>query len=89
MNDKSYYVDPKELSSEQISALKVLFVRGYPAPICNGVVHCGKGTFRIKVGMELEVVGLMSKTNTDLGECYTLSKIGQAIAVKVQNWRVD
>jgi hypothetical protein len=89
MSDNINYIDPKDLNSQQISAIKTLYKRGYPAPICGGVVHCGAGVFRINIGMELESLRIMTKTETDLGECYTFTNIGKAIACKVQNWRVD
>ena len=84
-----YYVDPKTLSPKQIRAIQALSARGRPAPVADGVVHCGRASFRVAVAIELDKLGIMYRTNTELGECWVLSKVGAAIAPRIQRWRVD
>jgi len=86
--ENRYYIDPKTLSPLQVHAIQILAKYGKPAPITSGVVHCGKACFRLQTAMELTELGIMYKTTTYLGESYTLSKVGIAIAYKVEKWKV-
>lgn len=91
MSDKrgSYYVDPKSLTPLQIHAIQILAAYGKPAPVTSGIVHCGRGYFRLKTAMELVELGIIYQTTTELGESYAMSKVGNAIAPRVVRWRVD
>jgi hypothetical protein len=85
----SYYVDPKSLTPLQIHAIQILSAYGKPAPVTSGIVHCGRGYFRLKTATELVKLGIMYETTTELGDSFALSKVGCAIAPRVERWRVD
>jgi len=85
-----YFIDPNKMPPAQIRAIQLLTLRkGLPAPYTGGIVYCGKGAFRLQTAMELSAIGVVYKTNGDLGESYVLSKVGEAIGVRVAKWRVD
>jgi len=90
MTTNRYYIDPKDLTPEQVHAIQILAARkGRPSPVTDGVVHGGRASFRLKTAMELADLGVVYRTETDLGECYVLSKVGNAIAPRITYWRVD
>ena len=81
------YVNPKDLTQNQIQALQALKKHDRPAPIVDGTVHCGYAWFRYKIVAELSNLGLCYTVNGKTVSSVLLTDKGKAVAAKVVNWR--